>query len=238
LNDQNWAEEALSPIIFDETTLSLFGKNGTFMDWKMISARIKADYPTIGEKLVRISEGLFQDHIYRVLDATISKDTATTMTEDDWSKISGILNKRFKGYDYHHILLQEKANYYAAKKLWPDCTNSTYALIRQYGDKMGNLDLNNRCWEVIFLHSADPKILSEAAKQVKGSIDRNPNKDFSMSIDTYANLLYKLGKRNEALTWENRAIEISIKYNGDPRDLNDFKTNLAKMQQGKSTWEN
>lgn len=238
MKNETWAEETLSPVIFNETILSLFGKNAATIDWKKIAASIKTNYPTISDKLVQVSEGLFQNRIDKFLDANIAKDTSITMTENDWVKISEGLNKKFKDYDYNQLLLQDKADYYNSKKLWPVCINTTYALIKQYGDKLGNQDLNNRCWDVIFMHSADPEILSEAAKQVKGSIDRHPNSDFSMSIDTYANLLYKLGKRDDALTWENNAIAVSVKSNGVGRDQDDFRANLAKMQQGHPTWEN
>jgi D-mannonate dehydratase len=84
------------------------------------------------------------------------------------------------------------------------------------------------------MHTSSSKILSAAQKAMSNVLKNNFNPIY---VDTYANLLYKLGERNEALTWENKAIETSIKNNGDPRDLNDFKANLAKMQQGKPTWE-
>ncbi len=51
----------------------------------------------------------------------------------------------------------------------------------------------------------------------------------SHSIDTYANLLYKLGRKDDAINWEQKALSLSP---GDP----DFTTALSKMKRGEPTW--
>jgi hypothetical protein len=49
-------------------------------------------------------------------------------------------------------------------------------------------------------------------------------------MDTYANILYKLGRINEALIWEKKAV------NGNPYD-DQIKNNYQKMQNGERTWK-
>ncbi|HTD99010.1 MAG TPA: DUF255 domain-containing protein [Mucilaginibacter sp.] len=235
MNNQNWAEEKLCNIIFGEIVFALFDKNGGVMDWKEISAKMKVNYPMISNKLTKISEKSFRDRISRDLTVMISQDT-TTLSDGDWLKIIKKLNKQFPGYDKNQILLQTKMDYYADKKLWATCINIAYVLIKQYGNQIEDSDINNIAWYYIFHYTTDPKILTEASKWMKHSIDRSPNR--VASIDTYANLLYKLGQREQALAWENKAIETAISIRASSSDLDDFKINLTKMQEGQPTWRN
>lgn len=55
--------------------------------------------------------------------------------------------------------------------------------------------LNNDAWDV-FLNSNDKEILKKALKWMESVIRRNPND--ANSIDTYANLLYKVGKNRRS----------------------------------------
>ena len=48
-------------------------------------------------------------------------------------------------------------------------------------------------------------------------------------VDTYANLLYKLGRTEEAIKWETKAIEL------EPNEAA-FKETLTKMKKGEKTW--
>ena len=49
-------------------------------------------------------------------------------------------------------------------------------------------------------------------------------------VDTYANLLYKVGRTSEALEWEERAAQLA---NGESTVINDH---LSKMRAGQPTW--
>ncbi len=48
-------------------------------------------------------------------------------------------------------------------------------------------------------------------------------------MDTYANILYKLGRTTEAIMWE----EIALKLDTTNADI---KVNLEKMKRNKPTW--
>ena len=57
------------------------------------------------------------------------------------------------------------------------------------------------------------------------------NSNNSLYLDTYANLLYKLGQRNEAMKYETKAIKLATgKY------IDEFKATLLKMKQNEKTW--
>lgn len=234
MDDQSWVEERLSRVIFEEEVFSLFEKNEGIIDWKEVSSKIQAGYPSIGKKLLTISEKIFRDRISKTLAVAIPKDT-TTLNEHDWAELSKNLDEKFPGYDHRQILLGKKADYYAEKNLWASCINTAYSLIKEYGDKISGRDINNICWDYIFLHTANPKILAEAAKWMKKTIDRQPADNW---LDTYANLLYKLGQFDLAIKWEHKAIETGLSNHSSSRNLNEYKASLAKMQQRQPTWGN
>ena len=60
-------------------------------------------------------------------------------------------------------------------------------------------------------------------------IVKKPSENAGNILDTKANLLYKLGRKNEALVLEQKALEMNPKS----QELQD---NLQKMQEGKATW--
>jgi hypothetical protein len=55
-------------------------------------------------------------------------------------------------------------------------------------------------------------------------------------VDTYANLLYKLGNKEEAIKWEKTALEYAEK-NKNAKLTTAIATSIAKMEKNESTWE-
>jgi hypothetical protein len=54
-------------------------------------------------------------------------------------------------------------------------------------------------------------------------------------VDTYANLLYKTGDKDGALTWETRALNLF--ETGERNDkIKAVQLTIAEMQSGKKTW--
>ncbi len=56
------------------------------------------------------------------------------------------------------------------------------------------------------------------------------------ALDTYANLLYKLGQTNKAIQAEELAVTLSSKY-FIPEKKEEFLKNIEKMKTGKPTWD-
>jgi hypothetical protein len=53
-----------------------------------------------------------------------------------------------------------------------------------------------------------------------------------MFIDTYANILYKLGKKEEAISWEEKAVTLV-----GEADKKSYQETLDKMKRGEKTWK-
>ena len=60
---------------------------------------------------------------------------------------------------------------------------------------------------------------------------------WDMYVDTYANLLYKVGRTAEAMKWEEFAIEKANERGEQGKDfLEVYKDTLDKMRKGEPTW--
>ncbi|MEP7374614.1 MAG: DUF255 domain-containing protein [Chitinophagaceae bacterium] len=94
--------------------------------------------------------------------------------------------------------------------------------------------LNNFVFTAILFHSDDKKEINIGLKWMEGVIRRNP-KDAN-NIDTYANLLYKDGRKNEAIHWQEKAVQIAINQREADWLLKSLQANLIKMKRGEPTW--
>ncbi len=89
--------------------------------------------------------------------------------------------------------------------------------------------LNNKAW-TLFSYSEKPKYLKIALDWVEYALRLEPNAHFS--IDTKANLLYKLGRTEEAIELQTKLVELS---NGK---VTDFNEHLDRMKKDLPTWKN
>ena len=96
---------------------------------------------------------------------------------------------------------------------------------------MISLSLNDIAWTV-FLKVSDKKALQDALKWSKRSRELSP--DNSGYLDTYANLLYKLGRKEEAITCEKEALAYDAKAKKEPNST--MVDVLRKMIAGEKTW--
>jgi len=95
-----------------------------------------------------------------------------------------------------------------------------------------SLTLNNNAWTA-FEKSSDKKVLQDALNWSKRSLEIAP--DNSMILDTYANLLYKLGRNEEAIKYEEQVLSSDAKK-GKKTDEGTVET-LRKMKAGEKTWK-
>jgi hypothetical protein len=118
--------------------------------------------------------------------------------------------------------------YYQQKKDWPHFQTSVVSYMQKYGAHVNAGDLNNFAWTV-FQNCPDMTCVSEALEWSKRSFEDKPN---SMFMDTYANILYKMGKKDDAIVWEQKAIDIA-----DEGSKADMQATLEKMKKGEKTWD-
>ena len=119
-----------------------------------------------------------------------------------------------------------KVNYYRNKKDWPHFETAMVAYMKQYGAQMTLPDLNSLAWAV-FEGCPDMSCVSEVLDWSRGLKDSGD----PAFLDTYANILYKLGHRDDAIALEQKAIELSPQAGKA-----DLQTTLDKMQKNERTW--
>lgn len=109
----------------------------------------------------------------------------------------------------------------------------------KYGQKRkwisANL-LNNLVWKA-FEKGTSKKALEGALVLSASTIHMNANSSEGAGmLDTYANILYKLGRVKEAIAFEERALVIANRDKNEKVISAAIKSNLMKMMKGDKTW--
>lgn len=145
----------------------------------------------------------------------------------NWDSIEAAIVPKY-GELAKERVVAAKVLYYNDKKDW----NNFGKYYKRHFDKVlitgrNGLHINNMTWP-IFLYVNDKEVLNTAIKIMEYNIQKF-DRNVANSIDTYANLLYKVGRREEALTQEKKAMSIS-------KD-DAFKITYEKMLKNEKTWE-
>jgi hypothetical protein len=225
----NFFTQTLSIILAKENLDHLFEKtNDNKIDINRIINDLEKQYPILGDELVNRVQQIFKLDI-------ISTDTDPILKRDDivmdWNPTLKRLEKKYPGYDVNRIIEEQKCKYYAIKKMWPNYDSAVIVYLKDYGRQLDNEELNNIAWYKVFLISDNQQVLSVALDWSKITIADYPNVNPAY-VDTYANLLYKSGQIDSALSWEKKALEI-VK---EPTDKKSFEVALEKMKRGEKTW--
>jgi tetratricopeptide (TPR) repeat protein len=123
---------------------------------------------------------------------------------------------------------QDLAVYYSTDNVY-EFVNIKRKIHQKYPDAISIFDLNNDAWS-LFENTNDKNLLQIAIEWSKVVIEREPTGNY---YDTYANLLYKSGKRDAAIKIQEQGLQLPV-GNGTQSSL---LINLEKMKQGKPTWE-
>ena len=151
-----------------------------------------------------------------------------TWGEAEWNAYGDTLREQFPSFAEDQLLTL-KGMFYQHKKDWEGYAKA----VEEYAASNYPLPTRlNQCAWTIFSQCNNIQILKKALQWSKQSFisqkDIDPN-----YMNTYANLLYKTGKKSEALKWELKAQKIAVK-NGEDKDWGDDVIN--KIKKGEKTW--
>lgn len=90
--------------------------------------------------------------------------------------------------------------------------------------------INEMSW-ALFEQVNDLDVLKFAVEVMKYDLEVY-DANAPAAYDTFANLLYKIGRTKEAIEWENKALELD---KGSPESRS-FKQTIEKMKKGQQTW--
>jgi thioredoxin-related protein len=195
-------------------------------DWKRISSNLKKYGPLGEEVLIRYKPGI----IFKTeIEPNLKHNS-------DWSKILRLIEKQKLGRNAEFVVgstvvyyLNAVAYYHTEK----NCKNLV-AAASYYADSFSTFlkanALNSWSW-VLFEKSNDKNELRQALEWSKRSNELEPA--LPAFMDTYANLLYKLGRTGEAISWQKKAVEQL-----DSKKIKNLaiQQNLERMQKGEKTW--
>ena len=147
--------------------------------------------------------------------------------EPNWSKLKDSVNAKYPA-KADEVIAYSKVLFYMNRQQWNDFGPAIVAYMKSYGDNVSQSDLNEYAWTV-FQNCSDETCLQNALEWSKRSFEKEKNPAY---MDTYANLLYRLGRKEEAIEWEQKAIDLIA--NDD--DKKGYQQTLDKMKAGDKTW--
>lgn len=148
----------------------------------------------------------------------------------DWNAMTSIITGKYNQAYAIRTVLNAKLRWYDSRKDTVNLLRYTIQKIDTYGldtTGFGKMGLNNVAYYMIFMHSNDPATIQKGIQWMGLIIRSEPGN--GAFIDTYANLLYKEGRTDEALAWEEKAIQLMP---GQP----EIEDNLSKMKRREPTW--
>lgn len=153
--------------------------------------------------------------------------------EANWKQLESMIRKHFsKDYAARNVLAartrwyKQHLNMDAASKAYFTQIDKWPPL---YLDIPSQNEANEVAWYT-FLNSNDEKLLKTSVMAMEKLIKKRS--DRHELLDTYASLLYKLGRVNEAIQWEEKAI-VATKLEGYHKIYRDV---IEKMKKGEPTY--
>ncbi|WP_448103445.1 DUF255 domain-containing protein [Pedobacter panaciterrae] len=152
-----------------------------------------------------------------------------TSSPPDWDSVEKTVTKTF-GHLGQEMVWGKRMIYAQDNKQW-EALGKYYQLYFEKVLRRPEYDINHVSWDV-FLHVKDPKVLEFTIEVMRYALDvyytYNPG-----AVDTYANLLHKVGRTREAIEWEEKAAQPFVGTEaGKP-----FAEALERMKNGLPTWE-
>ncbi|WP_436490529.1 sugar-binding domain-containing protein [Chitinophaga sp. ARDCPP14] len=168
--------------------------------------------------------------ISKVKSIIDAEEIAPYKTNPDWETIEQRVTSRY-GKVGEELVLGKRMLYYGVESSHKDWNiyAKYYTLYFKLALERPEYDINNFSW-LIFEHCNDPKTLDFAIDVMKYAIekwDQSPE-----AFDTYAHLLHKTNRSNEAIPWEEKALKLK---KGTP-DEKVYAETLQKMKAGLPTW--
>ncbi|MEP7377772.1 MAG: DUF255 domain-containing protein [Chitinophagaceae bacterium] len=217
-------------------------KDRGFKIFRENSDRIDSVFKFKGYALIVIGNVIIKEEYTAFFNAAIKNDVDNVSWQAIWNTVYAKYGRSIA----ERLDIQVKSSlygYFAEKKdkYWQE-------YIRYYIDKIEKngydtshpqiqfidvMQINNFVFNAIFYHSIDTQQMKTGLKWMEGVLRRNPKE--ANNIDTYANLLYKLGRKEDAIHWQEKAVQTAITEKMDWL-LPSLQANLAKMKKDIPTW--
>jgi thiol-disulfide isomerase/thioredoxin len=160
-------------------------------------------------------------------------DDSLNRNDPAWTELSSNIQKKYPKTDAERIITDAKVRWYEWKEKWEEYSKS---VIKQLEIKYRNQNLRGMAWDInsacwgLFERATDTIALNKAIYWMEEVFKQDEKgRMWGTALDTYANLLYKVGRTKEALEWEEKAIS------QEPQNQ-DIIQAWEKMNKGLPTW--
>jgi len=171
-----------------------------------------------------------------VIDPIIN-EAERSQKEPDWKGIENKISEKYDPKISQSITFDNKLAWYYKQKDWENVVKFEIEKIEKKGlssaIKTSTLGINNLVFDVIFKKSNKTEYLLKGAEYMEALLKINP--DRYGWIDTYANVLYKLGRKKEAIELEKKALMMA-KVKNNKSDEKEFQNTLKLMIADQPTW--
>jgi len=205
-------------------------------------------HPEIIDSL--LSKGISEGYVKQIIRLDVMKpilfngNNPITQTPN-WKLIQKNLQSKYPKLTISDFILSEKITFYRKINNWNLYTKYKSEEIERHPPQPEGMkvffSLNSPAWDVF--SSCDSKVsLERALKWSELSIKIEKSQGMLLQyLDTKANLLYKLGKTQEAILLEQRALKLADQIadrdgEGKPLYSDEFQANILKMKKGEPTW--
>jgi thioredoxin-related protein len=173
--------------------------------------------------------------------------------EPNWSILYSVLAKDYNGDYAERIVLETKKMWYLYYHKQLEFAKAMNDKMEKYGtdttDRAEDFRLNNMAF--ILFKELGPttvpgkEVITELARVtawMEGVVRRGATatgrrlQQWPMYIDTYANLLHKIGRTAEAIKWEEFAIKKGEEVGDDKENIELYEDCLMNMNKKKPTW--
>lgn len=187
------------------------------------------------------------------VDPKLWKNSQPLTDTPNWREVYYIIKKKYPKVDAKKIILDAQIDFYGRIKSFRKFAKYRDMQIKLYPPKAGaglqsdSWGLNVHAW-LLFENSNDKEVLKKALAWSELSIKLDEKGCFLQGeapniqlYDTKANLLYKLGRIEEAIAWEKKAIKqgiVNAQKRGEKKGdfFDEFNATVTKMERGEPTW--
>lgn len=150
--------------------------------------------------------------------------------QPNWVKAENKIMSQWDSTIARNAILNSKVRYYYAKEDWENVVKYQIQNLDRKLNKIGDweaFEFNVFVWEILLKHSSDTGALKIGKGYMEKVLETFP-KDYS-KMDTYANVLYRLGEKDNAIKFENHALTLA-KEKKDSRSIKLYEETIQKME--------
>lgn len=157
----------------------------------------------------------------------------------DWNQLMSVVEKKYNKDLAERVVLDAQISWYYKMKDKKQLIKYSIKKIDDYGldtAGLGWVAVNNLAYDLVFKYCNNKDTLNKVIGWMEIINANHP--DDQINMDTYANLLYKAGRTEEAITWEEKASDLEDKAaQRENREADkSFREALDKMKKGIPTW--